>query len=217
MKRFTLWVLLLLVLSLSGCMAEAFTADTLPWVGEGPVLFMDDFSRQTGGWRTFDDRLSYAGYASNAFRLWVALPDFQISSVPGLNFKDTHIYTRAYKSAGPDDNFMGLLCRYQDDENFYAFVISSDGYYGIHKKQGGTQSLVGLPQMGFDETIQRGHQANDILAVCQGDQLALFVNGIKLLQVADETFSSGDVGMIAGNFSQPGAEILFDYFVVVKP
>lgn len=217
MKRSHLVWIVLAVFALSGCVSEPLTADSLPWVREEPILFMDDFSQQTGGWRTRSDRLSYAGYVQNGFRLWVDLPNFQVWSVPGLIFKDIHIYTRAQKTAGPDDNYFGLICRYQDDDNFYAFVISSDGYYGIFKKQGGTQTLVGLTQMDFDEAIQRGGEPNEIMAVCQGDQLALIVNEVKLLQVTDATFTHGDVGMIAGNLSQPGADILFDYFIVINP
>lgn len=217
MKKLLLWFLPCLALLLAGCMAESLTADTLPWVSDEPILFADDFSQQTGGWRTHEDRLSYIGYTQDGFRLWVDLPNYQVWSVPGLNFKDTHTYTRASQLAGPNDNLLGLLCRYQDEGNYYAFVISSDGYYGIIKKQAGVQSLLGLNQMGFDEAIQRGGADNEILAICQGDQLALFVNGINLLQVNDVTFTYGDVGLIAGNRAQPGVDVLFDYFIVMKP
>jgi hypothetical protein len=217
MKKFTLCIFLCVFVTLTGCSAQSFTADTLPWVSDDPILFVDDFSQQTGGWQTSQDRLSFVGYDRGGFRLWVNLPNFQVWSVPGLNFQDTRIYTLVHKIAGPDDNLFGVVCRYQDDDNYYSLVISSDGYYGIYKKQSGFQTLLGLPQMGFDESIHRGDQANEILAVCQGDQLALFVNDTKLLQVSDDTFTYGDVGMIAGNRSQPGSDILFNHFIVVKP
>ncbi len=217
MKRLHLCVILLAAFTLTGCMAAPFAADALPWVREAPILFMDDFSQQTGGWRTHADRISYAGYVQNGFRLWVDLPNYLVWSVPGLNFQNVNVYTRARKTAGPNDNYLGVVCRYQDDDNFYAFVISSDGYYGIFKKQGGTQNLLGLAQMDFSEAIQRGGEPNEILAACQGDQLVLMVNEVKLLQVTDETFTHGDVGMIAGNSTRPGADILFDYFMVINP
>lgn len=212
-----LWLLPLLGLLLAGCTAEFFSADTLPWISDEPILFADDFTRQTGGWRTHEDRLSFVGYTQDGFRLWVDLPDYQVWSRPGLNFKDTHTYTRVEKVAGPNDNLLGVMCRYQDEGNYYAFVISSDGYYGIIKKQAGVQSLLGFDQMGFNEAVHRGDAVNEILAICQGDQLVLFVNEVKLLQVSDATFSNGDAGLIAGNRGQPGVDVRFDYFIVIKP
>jgi hypothetical protein len=215
--KITLWALAGLMLVLSGCRVESITADTLPWVSDEALLFKDDFSQQTGGWHTHEDRLSFMGYHENGFRLWVDLPNYQVWSVPGLNFRDTRIYTKTHKLSGPDDNLFGVLCRFQDAENYYALMISSDGYYGILKKHSGTFSLLGLPQMGFDEAIQRGDQANELLAVCQGNQLALFVNDTKLAQVTDDTFTFGDVGVIAGNRAKSGTNVLFDYFLVLKP
>ncbi|MFU8826147.1 MAG: hypothetical protein ACNA70_01505 [Brevefilum sp.] len=211
------WLLSCIALMLAGCTAENMAADRLPWVSDAPILFADDFSRQTGGWRTHQDRLSYIGYEQDGFRLWVDVPNFQVWSVPGLNFANTHIYTRARQVAGPGDNLWGVLCRYQDAENYYGLVISSDGYYGIIKKQAGVSHLLGLDQMGFSEAIQRGGQANEILAICEGDQLALFVNEVGLLLVNDATFTHGDVGLIAGNLAHPGVDILFEHFIVVKP
>lgn len=217
MKKLVFLALIIVAITVSGCGGESLVADNLSWLGDTPVLFIDDFSNETGGWRTHRDRLSFSGYDQGGFRLSVDQPNLLIWSVPGLNFQDIDIYTRARKLSGPDDNLYGLICRYQDMHNFYAFVISSDGYYGIYRKRAGSLSLIGLTQMGFSEVIQRGGDPNLITAVCRGDQLALVVNDTKLLQVRDETFSYGDVGLIAGNLDQPGTNILFDYFIVVKP
>ena len=217
MRKWMFWLLPIFGLLLAGCTVESFTADTLPWISDEQILFADDFTHQTGGWRTYEDRLSFVGYIPDGFRLWVDLPDYQVWSRPGLNFKDSHIYTRVKKQDGPNDNLIGVLCRFQDDGNYYAFVISSDGYYGIIKKQAGVQTLLGLEQMGYHEAIQHGDAVYDILVICQGDQLALFVNEVKLLQVSDETFAFGDVGLIAGNRAQPGVDVRFDYFIVIKP
>jgi len=186
MKAKKLFIILLFCLFLYACRSEAFTADTLPWVGDDPVLFKDSFSDTMGNWRTHFDSLSFAGYEQSGFRLWAKVPNYQFWSVPGLNFKDVLIYTRAIRQAGPDNNIYGVLCRYQDEKNYYAFVIGSDGYYGIFRN-------------------------------LEGEQLVLIVNGTILLQVQDSSLSYGDVGLIVGNFSEPGVDVLFDDFIVVKP
>jgi len=217
MRKLVFLALVGVAMAISGCRGEPLVADNLDWLGDTPVLFWDDFSSQTGGWRTHEDRLSFSGYDQEGFRLTVDQPNFLIWSVPGLNFQDIDVHTKAEKLSGPDNNLYGLICRYQDKNNFYAFVISSDGYYGIYRKQAGSLSMMGSTKMGFSQVIRRGGDPNQITAICRGDQLALVVNDTKLLQVRDETFAYGDVGLIAGNLDRPGTNILFDYFIVVKP
>jgi len=217
MKRFYLLILIFIPLLLYGCLFRKLTADTFPWVGDAPILFKDDFSYESGGWTTHEDPISFSGYSQGGFRLWVNVPDYQFWSVPGLNFKDTLIYSRVRKLGGPDDNIIGLLCRYQNKSNYYAFVISSDGYYGIYKMLDGEQSLINQEHLDFNPTINQGNNVNEIQAVCVADQLMLFVNGIKLIEAQENTLLSGDVGLIVGNFSDAGVDVLFDDFIVVKP
>jgi hypothetical protein len=192
-------------------------ADGLPWVGDEPVLFRDDFAADTGIWTTWETQLSFSAYDHGGLRLWANAPDYQFWSVPGLNFKDVLINVHARRLTGPDNNLFGLICRYQDADNFYALTLGSDGYYGIYKRLDGEQSLIAQTHMDFSDAIVQGDAVNVVRAVCQGDQLALFVNDVKLIQVQDDTFGNGDVGVIAGNFDEPGVDIVFDDFIVVKP
>lgn len=217
MKRLLRLAALVVLVGLSGCKSAIFAADTLPWVGNEPILFKDDFSAAKGGWITHEDRVSFGGYQDGGFRLWMDVPNYQFWSVPGLNFKDARVFVLAEKRGGPDDNLFGVLCRYKNALNYYALVIGSDGYYGIIRVEDGQQTLVDHAHMDFSEGINRGVAINEIQAICQSDQLALFVNGIKLIQVQDDTFSHGDVGLIVGNFSQSGVDVLFDNFIVLRP
>jgi hypothetical protein len=216
-KRIFSLGLLILVISLSACRPAFLAADQLPWVGDEAVLFRDDFSGENVGWSTHQDSLSFAGFDLSGYRLQASMPDFQFWSVPGLNFQDTLIQVRTQKLAGPNDNLFGLICRYQDDDNFYALVIGSDGYYGIYKRIAGVQTLVDQVNLDFSAAIAQGDSANTIQAVCQADQLALIVNDTPLIQVTDASLTHGDVGLIVGNFAEPGVDILFDDFIVVAP
>lgn len=216
-KSFVIFMMILVPVLLSGCQNEHFTADNLPWISDAAVLFKDDFNTQTGGWETHEDGMSFSRYEEGGFRLNVNVPNYQFWRVPGLNFQDVHVLSNVMKLGGPDDNLFGLICRYQNENNFYSLVISSDGYYGIFRKSNGVQELVGQEQLGFSERINRGEDINQLLAVCHQNRLALFVNGIKLVEANDDSLSYGDVGIIVGNFSTPGVDVLFENFVVVKP
>ncbi len=212
-----IFILSTTMLLLSACRSALLTADSLPWVGAGPVLFQDDFSKETGGWNTHEDALSFSGYDQSGFRLSSDVPNYQFWSVPGLNFADSLVHVRTRMLSGPENNLFGVVCRFQDSENFYALMIGSDGYYGIFKRVDGQQSLVGQSQMDFSEAIQTGDGLNDLKAICQGDYLALFVNETRLIQVRDDSLGFGDVGLIVGNLEEAGVNILFDDFIVLKP
>ena len=216
MKSYRILSLTLLILILSACSSPLLSADVLPWVSDEPILFKDDFQLQQGGWTTRDDLFSFSGYDHGSFRLRTTMPNYQIWSVPGLQFSNTQVYVRAEKLNGPDDNLLGLICRYQNESNFYAFVISSDGYYGIYKRAGENLALIDQDHLDFSEVIVQGEGVNRLSALCYEDQLSLIVNDTLLLQVEDSSFVYGDVGMIVGNFEQGGVDILFDQFIVVK-
>ena len=110
-----------------------------------------------------------------------------------------------------------MLCRYQDVKNFYFFIISSDGYYGIGKVHGGIQQLLEPPQMYHSNVILTGNAPNHIKAECNGSRLALVVNDVLIAEASDSTFKEGDVGLIVGSFDTPGVDIWFDNFMVRVP
>jgi hypothetical protein len=186
-------------------------------VEPGGVLFQDDFSNPNSGWDkvTKDDGLT--NYVDGAYRIFVNQANMDIWANPGLKFDDVRIEVDAVKMAGPDDNDFGVTCRSQDENHFYFFIVSSDGYYGIGKISGDQQSLIGMDAMQPSETIKQGAASNHIRADCVGDSLSLYVNGEKLASANDSEYSNGDVGLIAGAFDTTGTDIHFDNFSVLKP
>ncbi len=182
------------------------------------VLFQDDFSNPSSGWdRHHDDTVSL-DYENGLYHIVVNLPNYDAWSNPGLNFTDVRIEVDAGKVAGPDDNDFGVICRYNPaGPDFYAFLISSDGYYGILKHQSGKQTLLHGPKMDISPAIATGVAENHITAICAGPTLTLIVNGVQLATVQDNDFASGDIGLIAGTFEEPGTSILFDNLSVLQP
>ncbi|MBI4927723.1 MAG: hypothetical protein HY835_08150 [Anaerolineae bacterium] len=170
-----------------------------------------------GGWKLSQDDSGGTEYANGGLRIWVNTDTTDFFTVPGLNFTDVQIEVDVTKAAGPDDSDYGVLCRYQNENNFYFFKITGDGYYAIGKFKDNVMSLVGMQEYQISEDIAKGTSLNHLRADCNGSTLALSANGKKLVEVQDGDFSSGDVGLIAGTFSAPGTDIYFDNFTVIKP
>jgi hypothetical protein len=183
----------------------------------GALLFQDGFSDPSSGWDRVRSPEGMTDYEYDRYRIVVNAPNADYWSNPGLYFEDVQIEVDALKNAGPNDNDFGVLCRYQDTENFYFLIISSDGYYGIGIVENGRQQLLEPPQMYFSEAIIPGDAVNHIQAVCQGSRLALSVNGEFIAEAYDATFSSGDIGLIVGSFDESGVDVIFDNLSVKLP
>jgi len=210
------WIAIVVILAFVSLACQAVTLSDRS--GASKVLFQDDFSDSSSGWTQGEDGSGIAEYQNGDFRIYVATDLSGKLSILRLQpFADVRIEVDATKTAGPDDNDFGIICRYVDENNFYFFEISSDGYYGIGKYKNNQLQLIDIEQMQSSEAILQGVATNHLRADCVGTSLTLYANGTQLARVIDTDFGSGNVGLIAGTFETPGADISFDNFTVMKP
>ena len=211
-KRFILFIALLLAASLA-CSLGGGGAATDP-----NVLFQDDFSDTDSGWDQVDTDAGTTDYSDGSYRILVSQEQYDAWANPGQSFDgDVIVEVDATKAAGPDENDFGVLCHYQDVDNFYYFQITSDGYAVIGKVTGGEQSKISGDDYESAGAVHQGDAANHIRGECVGNTLTLIVNGEQVLTATDTDHTGGDVGLIAGTFDTAGADIFFDNFVVSKP
>lgn len=186
--------------------------------GTSNVLLSDDFSGINNNWDKVSDANMTTDYYNNSYRIVVNEANYDAWANPDdLSFTDVQIEVDATKNGGPDTNDFGIICRYLSVDQYYYGVVSSDGYYGIYKKtaEGGKQLGLGGEQ--FSDKILTGAVTNHIRLDCIGTTLTLYVNGIQLDQRTDQTYTDGNVGLIAGTYTDTGTDILFDNLIVYKP
>ena len=215
-------ILALAVLVLAGMACSAVgggdSATAVPQSPSATILFQDDFSDTNSGWPIDADTDKSASYSGNGQYLLQSFTTKQdVWARPGESFSDVRIEVDATKSSGPDNNDFGVVCRFVDDDNFYFFIISSDGYQAIGKYQAGEFSYLSAEQMESASGINSGTTLNKVRADCVGSTLTLYANGQQLSSVTDTSFTTGDVGLIVGTFDEPNVGILFDNFVVYEP
>ena len=222
MKRWFWWLLAAMALLGVACSftsllssGEEGKQNTAP-----EALFQDDFSNPKSGWdRVSDDQGSLTDYVDGRYRIFVNDTQSDIWANPSKHFTgDIVVEVDAVKNSGPDDNDFGIICRYQDVDNYYAFLISSDGYAGIERLYQGRQEFLNSDKAMVPVDIPTGDGITyHLTASCIGNHLVLSVNGKRIMDATDDTFTEGDVGLIAGTFDEKGADILFDNFVVHRP
>ncbi len=203
-------LLILLALTLTACQFA-------PAAQSGDVLFEDDFSTRANRWTSLANEGGVMNYDGGGFRMVVSAQGRDYWATPGLNFDDVRIDVDTIKVAGPVENRIGVVCRHRDVQNFYFFVISTDGYYAIGKVKEGEQSLIGQKEMLYSSAIETGLAINHLRVECQGSILRLYINDAPTALVDDFDFPEGDVGLLAGTFDEAGLDVLFDNFVVIKP
>ena len=202
---------------LSACQLSSLSAN-LNETPPGAVLFQDDFSDPSSGWKITNDYQSGTmDYFDNFFRIQV-LGEFNLlTSNPGLDFEDVQIKADMIKVIGGPDDMFGLVCRVIDPENYYFFVISSDGYYGIGKVIAGHQTMLGSQGLLPSEIISQGKSKNHIQVECVAEKLILSVNGQELAQVEDSELDHGAAGILAATMQDDENVVLFDNFSVIHP
>lgn len=208
---------LILMLGTLACTAtDAIPEGQPPAPASGSVLFQDDFSSVSTGWERMLVNEGVMDYDGGGYRILVNTLQTNFWSTPHKDFTDVRIEVDTGKLAGPDENRIGLVCRF-NGKDYYFFIITSDGYYGMGVFYNGQAILLGNPELQASADIHKGVAVNHLRADCVGSTLTFYVNGLQLIQVDDPTLASGDVGVLAGTFSTPGVDIIFDNFVVLQP
>lgn len=212
-NRLFVYLALPLFILLSAC-TVSFPSDHQ----SGELLMVDDFSSPNFEWDVWKrDDGSTVGYYQEGLVFIINSPNTDYVSAANSSYTNTRAEVIASNLNGLMNNGFGLVCRYQDDSNYYAFLISSDGYYGIVRVLYGGYTVLNSGELQYSEVIHQGESTNHIRADCIGNQLTLYVNNILLAQVQDDVFSEGMIGLTASSFEESGVAILFDDFLAIYP
>lgn len=188
---------------------------------EGGALFTDDFSgTQNCGWALYNRGGAVVAIENGVMRFSTSQPGQIWWTNPNRRFDDVIVNLQARQVSGPNNNAYGAICRYQNEQNFYVFLISGDGYYAIGKYSSDRPTITYLTERGEyqpSDVINQGLATNQIQASCIGNELSLMVNGIPLISVTDPTFVIGDVGLAVSTLEPGTAVVEFDNFRVVAP
>jgi hypothetical protein len=213
MKFSRLLSFLLLMTLLASC--SSVPLPVVATASPGDILYQEQFESNSTGWARIANDNGIMDYDGGGYRILVRQPKLNVWSTSEQNFGDVRVEADVIKLHGPEENRMGLICRYQSGD-YYFFMISDDGYYAIGKFIGGMTLLLGPGEMQASEAINIGTM-NHLRADCIGDQLTFYINFTEVASATDTDFGTGDVGLVAGSFSEPGVDVLFDNFVVLQP
>jgi hypothetical protein len=122
------------------------------------------------------------------------------------------------ENRGMNTNNVSLICNYSDTEGWYEFNISNGGLYDIlaySEIDGDYYQLAS----GGSTNVVTGRAENLYTAICQGNQLALYINGVLEREYTDNKYNlrEGQVGLSVASFDVLPILVNIDYFSISLP
>ncbi len=192
------WRVLVAGLLLSACATESPSPS--PTVGQedaeaATVLFVEDFSTaRTTQWALFDTDVGAAYIQRGELYLEDRGANTAVyTPLLGQAWEDVRLHVRVRQVEGTFNNWMGVLCRQQDEENYYLFAISADGYYLLLRVVDGLATPLAGPTA--SDAIEVGRATNVMVVTCQGDYLSMMVNDDYMVARTDAELPGGGVAL----------------------
>ena len=205
----------------------------------GAVLYAETFDAAPADWELYEGRLA-AQAEDGALHIMVDVPQRSPYSTANPHFADFDQRVQAKAVSGPLNNGFGVIFREQDPENYYLFLISSDGWYQVKRSVDGDQ--VEVSTWIESPLVNQGLDAeNSLRVVAQGDTFRFYINdepvelcipddpsGISTYvngciggqmygELVDSAIPSGQIGVVALALDEPGVEVAFDNVLVFGP
>jgi hypothetical protein len=182
---------------------------SLPGPRDKGLLYEDDFSDPASGWRKISDETMDSNYDSGEYSLSVKKwnwGDWIVNRNAG-KFADMTLDIDARLVSGSFQSGYGVIFRAQNDDSFYRCLVTGQGEFAIQKRIGGVVHV--LQKYIKSPFINQGNASNHLKIVCKGSQIDLACNGHSLVNITDDSFPEGFVG-VAVSTVEPPATAHFD-------
>lgn len=179
-------------------------------------LFEDSFGAPVGDRNTFDDGEVSRLFEDGEYVFRSSKTNWFSWDNPGLDVENVRVQVTV-RNTGAQDVGFGLICNYQDDENFYYAGVSVDGYYAIVRTENNEDFFLTdatNQQWLTSDAIQTFADTYDLVLECGDGELRLILDGQEIASVQDTTFPSGDVGLFLRAFEGTNNEVRFDDLAV---
>lgn len=216
---YPLTLLLLLLISACSTPTTSPSPTTVPTAATPTAApLTDDFEPPNPAWARFETTES-AVYAQ-AGELYLEDRGKGIAvyaPLAGKTYTDVVATVQVRHVQGTVNNWMGVICRQQDEENYYLLAISADGFYLIMLVDDGAPTPLVGPET--SDIIRTGKARNNLEVRCVGDALSLWVNGERLVTHTDDTLrGAGAVALFADAVERGETAVTaFDNFALTQP
>jgi hypothetical protein len=183
--------------------ATAATSSPSPTsTGTGAVLYQAAFTSGATGWAND----SHCFFQKNSYHV----RDGYVCYAPAGNTGDGNFSVDAYQVSGSPLWFYGIVVRRVSKGNFYAFYIDGNSKFLFSKYVNDTRTdiLATTPSAAIKGGL---NTINTLLVRAQGSHFTFYVNGTKVGEADDSTFTTGSSGVVGGGGN---IEVAFNNFKI---
>ena len=180
------------------------------------LLINENFSSNANGWPNFSANsnrdLGLAVIENGKYQLTpVQDSAYGVLAAP----KQAHdggvrLQSSFFMYAGLGAGGAGLVCRMQDKQNFYAFIVLGTGDWRIAKADQGKVTVLSQGKLGSQ--VMAGAVDANMTAQCKGSQLTMSLAGRQVGSARDSRFNSGKSGLFVAAEQAAGTSASFDSF-----
>jgi hypothetical protein len=122
------------------------------------------------------------------------------------------------ENRGKNSNSVSLICNYSDRDGWYEFNVSNGGMYDILVYSEIDDEYATLASGGSTNVVT-GRSENLYTAICEGNQLALYINGVLEREYTDNLYNlrEGQVGVSVSSFDVLPILVYIDFFSIDYP
>lgn len=133
-----------------------------------------------------------------------------------FTYTDVRIDVEA-ENWGRNQNSVTLICRYDEDLGWYEFNIANDGTWFIAYYDAMLAKGYITLYNGGSTAIKMGRDTNIYTAVCQGQNLTLFINGVETRTVQHKDLKEGFVGVGVSSYDNYPINVYFNWLEISQP
>jgi hypothetical protein len=184
--------------------------------------YTEDFSTTNGAWPEVTTDNYEVGYSNmQNYSISLLQPNRLAYVVPPHHLQEPfmNVIVSVNVRPGLQDGAFGILCGFQDANNFYAVKVSGT-QYSIYKVVQGKTTFLTDPQWKPTDNIQKldNNGYINLLVNCMGSSIGVQINNFGQKVVMDDanSFPTGDVAIFAASGTTKGYDsyntIFFDDF-----
>ncbi len=179
--------------------------------GTSPILFSDNFDDPSkSSFREYDSDEYAQKFIDGTYVTTITVPATRIDPLIG-DYADAAIEVDV-SIEGPNTGIAGLMFRYQDEYNYYRYVVDSEGRYSLIRVL--DKSATPLIKPTSSPAIKAAGQSNKLRVVTKGDKIQLYANDKLLDEISDGTFTSGKARLVVDTSDDPNVTAKFDNLIV---
>ncbi len=171
-----------------------------------------------GTWTSGEDVGAVGKVVDSAYELSVEESGSIFWVTAGRSFDDGQYTVEATPLEGAVDNGYGMLFRADNEDNsFYIFKVSSDGFVFIGRCLDSCRDQrVIVDQDWFSSAaVRQGFNVtNTLRAVASGQDMIFYINDQEVGRASNDELRKGDIGLVAETFTPGGLRVAFDNFLV---